>query len=843
MLAAIRQWVIKTMTKGQTGVVTTMPKPQLIEMNVQITAERLMRNGINPEDLKTVGQVENVINQIDTPKVNVNPGVTKVKEADVMDMEGNKIDTSKGIMGGKQIQPINMTVEERTGGLLKGKYESDEAIKARIEAGNEKGIASMKNKLDDPEEKADGGRIGLLAGSVPKLLKLLKNKKKVQAAVDDIFPTGDYKYDAQMAADALVENNPKIFGNRLYDDLDQDTQMEIYSTVLEPITNKMATQMKLQRATRPEKTLASMNEGKGIDMSDPEIADEFGRFMKETDPKGYKELEQKVELSNFKTKDRKGNADGGRIGYFMGSAYPKGAAALREMLKLFGKKSDSVKNPSDILKIVNPKQFNKMLEDPRIYGKFDVEKGIGAPDMIKNLQKKMTSDRQSTVKEMLDAAKNIKTADNNTIRYKNKMIEDMMNKGVDRKMAEEMAETISRMAEDATGKFNTPKLSDEGILQLENILKNMETGGKKPRDLNADGGRIGLKGGMNKRTFLKLMGSVGASIGAAKSGLFSFGKGAGKTVAKEVAQQTTSSMPPPYFFKLAEKIKKLGKDTTPTNDRTIAKSLKSKDGTADYVLEEDMVTGDVQIKKINMENDNMINDIEIMEYRTGENVMTKDGKVVTTPHEYDEVTESYSRIYKDDYNAPDYQDGIRVDEIIKEVDDTTPSIKYATGGRVPYFKGGLAVLKTLMNFFAKEKGTTGSKLLSDINPKKIDSGIKNLMSKEELNQLKENRTEYVKHLLNIIKSDKNFLDNNRAIVEETIAQAPIGMEDIAKEISDSIKRNAMKENRLERLSVYDKVNPDDAIMDVEMMIKNMSTGKKDKRALNASGGLAYMLGE
>ena len=72
--------------------------------------------------------------------------------------------------------------------------------------------------------------------------------------------------------------------------------------------------MKLQRATRPEKTLASMKEGKGIDMSDPEIADEFGRFMKETDPKGYKELEQKVELSNFKTKDRKGNADGGRIG-------------------------------------------------------------------------------------------------------------------------------------------------------------------------------------------------------------------------------------------------------------------------------------------------------------------------------------------------------------------------------------------------------------------------------------------------------------------------------------------------------------------------------------------------
>jgi hypothetical protein len=211
--------------------------------------------------------------------------------------------------------------------------------------------------------------------------------------------------------------------------------------------------------------------------------------------------------------------------------------------------------------------------------------------------------------------------------------------------------------------------------QKKKIKQEMENTEKK-----ADGGRIGLKAGMTKRAFLKLMGSVGLGVGAAKSGLFSLGKGAGKTVAKEVAQQTTSSMPPPYFFKLAEKIKKMGKDVTSTSERTVSKSLKSKDGTADYVLEEDMVTGDVQIKKINMENDNMINDIEIMEYRTGENVMTKDGKVVTTPHEYDEVTESYSRIYKDDYNAPDYQDGIRVDEIIKEVDDTTPSIKYASGG-------------------------------------------------------------------------------------------------------------------------------------------------------------------
>ena len=66
MLTAIRQWVIKTMMKGNTGVVQTMPKQQIIEMNVQITAQRMMQNGINPNDMKTVGQVENVVNQIET---------------------------------------------------------------------------------------------------------------------------------------------------------------------------------------------------------------------------------------------------------------------------------------------------------------------------------------------------------------------------------------------------------------------------------------------------------------------------------------------------------------------------------------------------------------------------------------------------------------------------------------------------------------------------------------------------------------------------------------------------------------------------------------------------------
>ena len=535
--------------------------------------------------------------------------VQKFKEMNkVVDMEGRAMDTTKPIVGGTQEGAALKSGIMKTMGARPRQVLSEDEIRQKLLKNNEEGLASMKSKLDDPEKKAMGGRIGYAGGSKGKavegLLNLIRNKfgkksattadkapippktlerdmfkkfdnrnpdpkrqltdeeieeyemelgdtetwmndgtvgeaetalknhreymadimrmkergefdkyasskldnvndEQIAAAVDDIFPTGDPKYDAEMASEALVENNPQIFGDDvLLDDLDDATRSEIYGAVYNVLSNNMSKMRELKKATKPEKTLKSMKEGKGINMSDPEIADEFTRFMKETDPKGYKELEQKIELSNFNPKDRK---------------------------------------------------------------------------------------------------------------------------------------------------------------------------------KNADGGRIGLKAGMTKRGFLKLMGSVGAGIGAAKSGIFSgFGKGAGKEVAKEVVQQSTTT-PPPYFFKLAEKIKKFGSDTKPTNDRTIAKSLKSKDGSSDYILEEDMVTGDTQIKKVNMENDDMINDIEIMEFRKGEVVQGQDGRALKTPDEYDEVTESYSRIYKDDFNAPDYQNGIKVDEIIKEVDEA-PSIKKASGG-------------------------------------------------------------------------------------------------------------------------------------------------------------------
>jgi len=546
--------------------------------------------------------------------------IQRLKEMNkVVDMEGRAMDTTKPIIGGTQRgADLKSGIMKATGARPRQVLSEDE-IRQKLLKNNEEGLASMKSKLDDPEKKAMGGRIGYKVGSKGKivegLLKALQNKfgkkaattadkapippktlerdmfktfdnrnpnpkrqltdeeieeyemelgdtetwmndgtvgeaeaalknhreymadimrmkergdfgdfspskldnvndEQIAAAVDDIFPTGDPKYDAEMASEALVENNPQIFGdNVLLDDLDDATRSKIYGAVYDVLSNNMAKMRELKKLSKPEKTLQSMKEGKGIDISDPEIADEFTRFMKEKDPKAYKELEQKIELSNFKTKDRKGNADGGRIG---------------------------------------------------------------------------------------------------------------------------------------------------------------------------------LKAGMTKRGFLKLMGSVGAGIGAAKSGIFSgFGKGAGKEVAKEVVQSAGSGTPPPYFFKLAEKIKKFGDDVTPkysTQERQVVKEYK------DYQLTEDMGTGKIEISKKNFpEGDEAIDyfgeplmEDVYMSYKPGEMVEGAGGKVLKSADEYIEDTAYVRSSGPQTGDISSEMDGIAegtFKKIIKDIDEA-PSIKIkkASGG-------------------------------------------------------------------------------------------------------------------------------------------------------------------
>ena len=206
----------------------------------------------------------------------------------------------------------------------------------------------------------------------------------------------------------------------------------------------------------------------------------------------------------------------------------------------------------------------------------------------------------------------------------------------------------------------------------------------------AKGGRAGFKvGSPSKRAFLKVMGGLAATITALKSGLIGAPK---KEVAKQVVKESVKDVanaPPQYFFDLAQTIKKFGKpDKVTYSDRVEIHRMVSKDGKSELQLTEDLTTGDIQIKKIKPEDD-MINEDIVLEYRKGDaDVDLERGTTYKAPDEYTEGKEVTQRVYKDEYNEPDFYEGEGIEEIKEEIikDTTEKKIKRAGGG-VAYMLG------------------------------------------------------------------------------------------------------------------------------------------------------------
>ncbi len=558
----IHSFARKYLTKGQGSGITKIPGRMEAEAKASEIASALVDAGLDfnkmDDFIRSEADVAKYLNILEAAKrERMRPipadspegrQITEQlfgKKGEVVDMTGKKIDTRKGIMGGKSVEELM-----DSGQVTKGT------------------VTKKSKKVTDREMfKAANERLTSDVNSIIKNIKSMEPITAMKEANSVIARKGKYK-------NLTPEQSKKIL---------QDTEDHIFERDI------------------PEEDFASGGRAGLKDGNPPVITiddkiDEMISFYKDYLKKGgkmdFKTFSKQYVPENF--------ASGGRAGFFMGSrpAVQKGLSTLKEMLKYFGKKSDRVKNPSDILKIVNPKRLNKLLEDPNIYRKFDVEKGIAAPDLIKNMQKQMMGDRQKTIEEMLGAAKNIKSADDNIIKYKNEMIEDMLKKGVDREMAEGMAETISKMAKGSTSKFDdTPKLTDEGVLQLENILKDMETGGKNPRELNATGGRIGYKDGpkMNRRTFMKYLAGFASLpiIGKIVKPL--------KTVkgVKNVPIIKTGDVPgkPEWFDALVNKIIIEGDDVTKkfaTQDRQVVYSKKI-DADNEVTVYRDLDTDSVRV--------------------------------------------------------------------------------------------------------------------------------------------------------------------------------------------------------------------------------------------------------
>jgi hypothetical protein len=211
MLKALREFIVRLLLRDSPkGVMTTLPNKDLVDLNVQKTAEFLMRNGVDPNSLKNANQVENAINMIEN-RSNVQQGIKSTQTAKVFDMEGKEIPKGSKIMGGKAIDDDLPPPGSRGGkdDIAAPVQSSEETIKNMIEAENKKNIAKMRNR------------------------------KMVKDAIDNMSPgfvKGDRKYNAQLVAEDLAD---KKFGKEFYD-LDQRQQIDLYDEALKGLSEDFA---------------------------------------------------------------------------------------------------------------------------------------------------------------------------------------------------------------------------------------------------------------------------------------------------------------------------------------------------------------------------------------------------------------------------------------------------------------------------------------------------------------------------------------------------------------------------------------------------------------------------
>ena len=607
MLTAVRNWVIRTMmkAKGETGIVKTLPKKEIVEMNTQITAQRLMQNGVNPESLKNADQVENAIMAIERRNETMSIGEARgsgIKSADVFDLKGRKIKDTDNIIGGEELPPPGSR-----GGpddIAAPVQSSEETIKNMIEAENRKNISKMRNR------------------------------KMVDDAIDNVSPgfSGDTKIDAELVAEDLAERMGLV-----YDDLPTKQRLDLYDQAYTGLSKQRFKGMK-----KPKDDPEDMAQGGRAGFSKGSAFKTIFNFLNKNNPvqayqkylksvktraqenpkalvpelaaiasggifvnrrmqdilKNMKEKDMENNLENFKEELNKDpfyqkypdikdkvlenytekmfgekRADGGRIGYFMGGPNPKGLGLLREILKYMsktGKELDKFQGADlsalDMLKFSNPKRLNKLLEDAR--GKVNVKEGIMGTDSVKAMQQADREKRKGLTEKSLDVAKDMKAREDAIRRrvaekaeytiipkVKKQLMESM---GMSEKEAEKAARNMAESAQNIRLTDDPPIITKEGLLQLENVLKNLETGGKKKRELNAIGGRIGLKDGMDRRTFMKIMAGLTALPVLGK-----FFKGA-KVASKAAPIIKTPNAPgkPEWFDALVTKVVNEGTDVT-----------------------------------------------------------------------------------------------------------------------------------------------------------------------------------------------------------------------------------------------------------------------------------------
>jgi len=166
MKSIIRNFIAKMVAgRSDDGIMITLKDPKKVEFQGRMLEDLLMRNGIDPNAIKSEQQLKNILNQIEAFEKknladNISSGIRNTKSAKVFDLEGKEIPKGSKIMGGKAVDDLPPPGSRGGDDDIAAPFQSQEEtlrnmteaeIKREIEENNKsavKKILERKNRED-----------------------------------------------------------------------------------------------------------------------------------------------------------------------------------------------------------------------------------------------------------------------------------------------------------------------------------------------------------------------------------------------------------------------------------------------------------------------------------------------------------------------------------------------------------------------------------------------------------------------------------------------------------------------------------------------------------------------
>ena len=154
-ISLIRNFIAKQMMKKGKGITSVIPDAQEVTFAADHLEKRLISRGIDLKSIKSEGQLQQILAYVkqaeDQAFAQRFKDVLKPK-ADVFDLTGKKIDTSKPILGGKNVP------------------ETEAQIKTKLEGMNKKTVERIKRRRYEAAQKAEREKMAKDPFYIPKII-------------------------------------------------------------------------------------------------------------------------------------------------------------------------------------------------------------------------------------------------------------------------------------------------------------------------------------------------------------------------------------------------------------------------------------------------------------------------------------------------------------------------------------------------------------------------------------------------------------------------------------------------------------------------------------------------